>query len=360
MTAERLPCDLSQDLEWDVTGTVAHVSAPDGTAAEALFDPVALDGVSATSTARLFVGNGSPSGAAIGPIKWNSGTLTVELTPASSFAGHHLDFIAADGTLAHTAAVDDATRTGDTLTWAVADSPWEAGDKMMVRLYQVVSSTCAVADGAMKPGACYQAPVFTGAPFSFTVSEDAAIGSAVGTVAVSHPEMATTTLAIISGDDNGHFAISDEGAITTAHQLDRETTPSYTLTVQADAGRWSRATAEVTVTVTPPSLVTVTLTPREEQPSTGTDITIEWTDPGGCESHYFVGLYRDETVMRNLGFHPAPATTTLSRELRLPRDRIPSYDRSARVTCAPSDGSGWTVVGEVSLQSGLPSAPGGE
>ena len=156
MTAERLPCDLSQDLEWDGTGTVAHVSAPDGTAAEALFDPALLDGwVSATSTSRLYVAPDAPTSTAIGPIKWSSGSLKVELTPATSFAGHHLDFIAADGTLAHTAAVDAATRTGDTLSWPVQAAPWGAGDKMMVRLYREVSSTCTVAEGAMKPGACY-------------------------------------------------------------------------------------------------------------------------------------------------------------------------------------------------------------
>ena len=112
-------------------------------------------------------------------VKWKAGTLSVELTPATSFGGHHLDFIAQDGTLAETVAVDDATRTGDTFAWAVADAPWAAGDKIMVRLYREVSSTCTVAEGAMKPGACYQDPVFTGAPFSFTVSEDAAVGSAV-------------------------------------------------------------------------------------------------------------------------------------------------------------------------------------
>ena len=188
--------------------------------------------------------------------------------------------------------------------------------------------------------------MFTGAPYAFTVSEGVAVGSAAGTVAVSHPEMAATTLAIISGDANGHFAISEAGAITTAHRLDYETTPSYTLTVQADAGRWSRATAEVTVTVSP---VTVTLSPREEQPFTYTDMTIDWTDPGGCDSRYFVGLYRDETVMRNLGFHPAPETTTLSVDSQLPWDRVPSYDWWAWVTCAPS-GGGWTVVGKAPLQ----------
>ena len=140
------------------------VTPPSGTAAEALFDPVALDGVSAISTARWFIASGSPSGTAVGAVKWKAGTLSVELTPATSFGGHHLDFIAQDGTLAETVAVDDATRTGDTLSWAVATAPWAAGDKMMVRLYRVVASTCTVADGAMKPGACYQDPVFAGAP----------------------------------------------------------------------------------------------------------------------------------------------------------------------------------------------------
>ena len=163
--ANRALCGLMTDAERETGGAFnVTVTAAGGTAAEALFDPVTLDGVTATSTARLFVAPGSPGTTAIGAIKWKAGTLSVELTPASSFAGHHLDFIAIDGTLAETAAVDDATCTGDTLSWAVADSPWEAGDKMMVRLYRVVSSTCTVTEGAMKPGACYQDPVFAGAP----------------------------------------------------------------------------------------------------------------------------------------------------------------------------------------------------
>ena len=165
LSADRLVCNLLADADRRGSPVTVNVTAPAGVAAEAMFDPAEVDGgTSATSTAKLFVADDSPDTTAIGTIGWKAGTLSVELTPASSFAGHHLDFIAADGTLAHTAAVDDATRTGDTLSWAVADSPWEAGDKMMVRLYRVVSSTCTVAEGAMKPGACYQDPVFAGAP----------------------------------------------------------------------------------------------------------------------------------------------------------------------------------------------------
>ena len=111
----------------------------------------------------------------------------------------------------------------------------------------------------------------------------------------------------------------------------------------------------------PAASVTVTLSPREEQVSsltfTYTDILIEWSDPDACDSHYFVGLYEGETVDRIFGFHPAPETTTYSANTQLPWDRISSYDRKARVTCAPSDGSEWRVLGEASLQSGLPSTP---
>ena len=108
--------------------------------------------------------------------------------------------------------------------------------------------------------------------------------------------------------------------------------------------------------------VTVTLSPREEQVSTlltvtYTDILIEWFDPDQCDSRYLVGLYRGETVVRFLGFHPAPETTSLRREMGTDWDRIPNYDWNARVTCAPAGGSEWTVVAETPMLSGLPSTP---
>ena len=111
----------------------------------------------------------------------------------------------------------------------------------------------------------------------------------------------------------------------------------------------------------PAASVTVTLSPREEQVSsltfTYTDILIEWSDPGACDSRYLVGLYRGENVVRFLGFHPAPETTTLSEDSHTAWDSIPNLNWRARVTCAPSDGSEWRVLGEASLQSGLPSTP---
>ena len=110
------------------------------------------------------------------------------------------------------------------------------------------------------------------------------------------------------------------------------------------------------VRAAPPSLV-VSLSPRVGQYLTYTNLTAEWTDPAACDSRYFVGLYEGETVRRNLSSHPAPETTGLSVELGFTFDRISNYDWNARVTCAPSDGSGWTVVAETPMLSGLPDSP---
>ena len=51
--------------------------------------------------------------------------------------------------------------------------------------------------------------------------------------------------------------------------------------------------------------VTVTLSPREEERFTYTDIAVEWTDPGACIGDYFAALYNSGgAVYKNLGFHP--------------------------------------------------------
>ena len=202
-------------------------------------------------------------------------------------------------------------------------------------------------------------PAFGSGPYAFTVAEDATTGAAVGTVRATDPDTGdTVTHAITTGNDAGLFAIdSGTGAITVAGALDYETTMSYTLTAEASDGNGGTATVDVAISITnvvETTGVTVTLSPREEQHSTGTDITIEWTDPDACDSQYFVGVYNNEElyrVERILGFHPAPATTTLNADLNLSWDSVPSHDWWVGVNCASS--SGWRVVGKASLQSGL-------
>ncbi|MGI6417730.1 MAG: cadherin domain-containing protein [Thermoguttaceae bacterium] len=97
-----------------------------------------------------------------------------------------------------------------------------------------------------------EAPILADATFS--VAENAAVGTPVGTVAASDPDRPAQTLtyAITAGNNSGAFAInSASGQITVANNsaLDYETISQYVLTVQvADDGTPSLSdTATVTI-----------------------------------------------------------------------------------------------------------------
>ncbi len=111
-------------------------------------------------------------------------------------------------------------------------------------------------------------PEFGQDSYTFEVAEDAAVDDPVGTVSATDPDQDTPTYSITAGNTGDVFAIGDEtGAITVAAALDHDTTPSYTLTVEASDGKGGEDTATVTITVTdvaedPPSApagLTVTL-----------------------------------------------------------------------------------------------------
>ena len=96
-----------------------------------------------------------------------------------------------------------------------------------------------------------RAPAFGSATYSFSIAEDASTGAAVGSVSATDADGDGITYSIESGNGDGEFAIDGStGAITTAGALDHGTTPSYTLTVQADDGEGGTDTATVNVTVT--------------------------------------------------------------------------------------------------------------
>ena len=95
-----------------------------------------------------------------------------------------------------------------------------------------------------------RAPEFASSTYNFSVAEDAATGTAVGTVSASDEDSDGLTYSIESGNGDGKFAIDgSSGAVTTAGALDHATTPSYALTVQADDGNGAIATATVNVAV---------------------------------------------------------------------------------------------------------------
>ena len=130
--------------------------------------------------------------------------------------------------------------------------------------------------------ACNRAPAFGSVTYSFTVSEDAATDTAVGTVSASDPDDGdSVTYSITAGNGDGKFSIDGSGGgITVAGSLDYETTSSYTLTVQASdgkAGGTSTATVKISVTNVdeslPPAPQSLTAT------ATHNSVTLSWTAP---------------------------------------------------------------------------------
>ena len=136
-SGEYVPCNFVPEhhgLEWTVT-----VAAPADTLHEALFDPAAIGAAVGADAANGVV---EPAGFTVGgtattlqALKWESGVVTMELSPAASLSGYDMDVIELDGSISVTLSVADATsNAGGRLTWAVANQPWHVGDQLMLRL----------------------------------------------------------------------------------------------------------------------------------------------------------------------------------------------------------------------------------
>ncbi len=121
--------------EWTVT-----VTAPSGTVHEAFFDPVDIgdavgaDGTNGVLKPAAFALDGVTT--TIQSLKWQNGTVTMKLNPPAPFTGYAIDFISLDDSVSLTLSFDDdgSARTLTGLTWSVANQPWDAGDKLMLRV----------------------------------------------------------------------------------------------------------------------------------------------------------------------------------------------------------------------------------
>ena len=130
---------------------------------------------------------------------------------------------------------------------------------------------------------CNRAPVFGQTRYDFSVPEDVLVSHAVGTVSATDPDEGDTlTYAIAEGNDDGRFTVVTSATSTqvmVATELDYETTPEYTLTVEASDGNGGIATAMVSIVVTevagapPPAPQNLTAT------STSGSVTLQWDAP---------------------------------------------------------------------------------
>ena len=88
-----------------------------------------------------------------------------------------------------------------------------------------------------------RAPEFSTSTYAFSVAENAATSTLVGTVLATDPDGDSVTYTITAGNEGGVFAIATStGALTVAGALDRDTAATHTLTVRASGrqGRHSR------------------------------------------------------------------------------------------------------------------------
>ena len=142
---ELIICDGVPKLEQERHEVFITVTAPSGTVHEAFFDPVAIG---SAVGADAFNGTLEPKAFTVGAVstslqslKWQGGSMTLNLSSPVSLSGHKLNFIALDGTVAHSLDGGAATVSGGTLTWSVASQPWQAGDKLMLRIRQTGAGT---------------------------------------------------------------------------------------------------------------------------------------------------------------------------------------------------------------------------
>ncbi len=332
--------------------TIVTVTAPIGTLHETFFDPVtngsaiAADDTNGQLKPATFT-DANGASATIQRIEWASDTVKVKVSSHTGLAGHKLDFIELDGAVSLSLVVDDATvdATNRALSWTVSEQPWEDGDLLMLRIAEVVPEVALVdVPSTVTQG---RSESFTLTASGLTSTNSYSIRLSTNNFAIGFDTGCGTsakTVSVPSGSTSHSATIALHGC--------NVTTSTVTATLSQGTSTVATATAEVEVEAS--ASVTVTLSPRKEQYFTETDMTIEWADPDECNGSYFVGLYdSNETVVRQLGSHPAPRTTTLSVELPVLWDDVPNDERLVRVTCTPNDGD-WRIVGEVPLRSGLP------
>ncbi len=133
-------------------------------------------------------------------------------------------------------------------------------------------------------------------PAVFSLPENSAAGSVVGSVTASDQETTQThTFTITGGNPSGAFAISPGGQITvaTTSALNYETQPTFSLTVQATDNGSPAASGEATITinlsdVNEAPLVSGAAFSVDEYSPVGTLVgTVSMSDPDAGQTHAF-------------------------------------------------------------------------
>ena len=172
---------------------------------------------------------------------------------------------------------------------------------------------------------------------TFSIAENASNNASVGTVAASDPEGDTLSYSIESGNTGDVFAIdSSSGQITVVGTLDRETTPSYSLSVQvtevSDGGTTGlKNTGTITINVTDinesPVISDQTFSIAENASNNASVGTVAASDPEGDTLSYSIESGNTGDV-----FAIDSSSGQITVVGTLDRETTPSYSLSVQVT----------------------------
>ena len=233
-----------------------NVTAPAGTVHEAFFDPagataVGFDSGGGELTPATFTADGVAS--TVQALKYENGEVVLELNPFNALIGLHLLFIELDGSIGLSLAASSATAdaTAGTLTWSVAEAPWEAGDQLMLRITSTAPPAVEITGLVSE--------MEESESDGFTVSVSDLVSTADYTISV-------TTDSANTGFDSD-CSDSQEDVVVTSGNTSHSTTltlhgcasPGGTVTAELLTGGAPVVRATQTVTVKPPLLSGLTL-----------------------------------------------------------------------------------------------------
>ena len=219
----------------------------------------ARDGRDGMATATVEIGvtdvaeDAPPAPDGIG-VSLADGTITItwsELTGATRYEAQHR-ISGSDDDWASLPATD-----GTSSTYSPEGGP-SCGTTYEFRVRAYGDGATYVADwgaesepASVTTAACNRAPEFGVSTYSFSIAENAASSTTVGSVSATDPDEGNTiTYSIAAGDGDGKFAIGvSTGEIMVAGNLDHETAAFYVLTVEASDGRGGTASATVGISL---------------------------------------------------------------------------------------------------------------
>ena len=195
-----------------------------------------------------------------------------------------------DSTITWTA-LPETTTTG--ATYSPTDGP-DCGTKYNFRVRAFGDDTTFTdawgapsAAQSIDTEACNVPPEFDPMSYTFSIAENIAAGTAVGTVTASDEDTDDElSYSITSGNTGDVFAITEtSGAITVTGALDHETTASYSLTVEVDDGREGTDTATVAITVTDVAEDTPPAPENLDASLAGSTFSLSWDSLSGAANY---------------------------------------------------------------------------